>query len=76
MLYSFQNTISLTCCCFDIVLLMRESPVPDLNFLGETEIEVGTDQLEVYGKVQDRTHANIYTKEPLDFAMRTHLTNE
>ena len=75
-IYSFQDEISLISCCDDIVDIMKKSPISDLNFMANNGIELATDQLEMYSKVQKRTHATFYTREPLEFAMREHLSNE
>ena len=55
---------------------MKESPIVDLQLLSSDNIEIGKDAIQMYSKVEERTHANIYTREPLEFAIREHLTNE
>ena len=72
----FQGDISLIACCQDIVDIMHASSITDLNFMADRGVELATSQLEMWEKVERRTHATFYTRETLDFAMRKHLTNE
>ena len=63
-------------CCHAMITSMATSPREDSNFLATQDIEIATDQVRLYQLVMERTHATIYTKETLEFAIRTEMTNE